>query len=54
MLNSVNLIGRLTDSPSSRNTASGTTVGNLRLAVQRPRRNGEDQGAEDQSDPHVD
>jgi single-strand DNA-binding protein len=45
MLNSVNIIGNLTRDPELRNTAS-TEVANLRVAVQRRKRNGEDQGAD--------
>ncbi len=39
----INLIGRLTADPTL-NERKGTQVGNLRLAVQRPRKDGEDQG----------
>jgi single-strand DNA-binding protein len=45
-MNSVNLIGRLTADPDVRNAKNDTTVGSLRLAVQRPRKDGEDQGAD--------
>lgn len=45
-MNSVNLIGRLTANPDLRSTRSDTKVGSLRLAVQRPRKDGEDQGAD--------
>ena len=45
-MNSVNLIGRLTADPDLRNAKNDTTVGSLRLAIQRPRKDGEDQGAE--------
>ena len=41
----INLIGRLTADPTL-NERKGTQVGNLRLAVQRPRKDGEDQGAD--------
>ena len=44
-MNSVNLIGRLTSDPELANR-SGTDVGRLRLAIQRPKRDGEDQGAD--------
>src|SRR5258708_2719915 len=44
-MNSVNLIGRLTADPTL-NERKGIQVGNLRLAVQRPRKDGEDQGAD--------
>jgi single-strand DNA-binding protein len=39
------LIGRLTAAPEVQDR-SGTQVGRLRLAVQRPRRDGEDRGAD--------
>jgi single-strand DNA-binding protein len=42
-MNSVNLIGRLTKDPESHETSGGTQVTTIRLAVARPRRNGEDQ-----------
>ena len=42
---SINLIGRLTADPTL-NERKGIQVGNLRLAVQRPRKDGEDQGAD--------
>ena len=45
-MNSVNLIGRLTADPDLRTAKNDTTVGSLRLAIQRPRKDGEDQGAE--------
>jgi single-strand DNA-binding protein len=45
MLNGVILIGRLTSDPTLEDR-SGTQVGRLRLAVQRPRRDGEDRGAD--------
>ena len=45
-MNSVNLTGRLTQAPEL-HERSGTQVGRLRLAVQRPRSNeGEDRGAD--------
>jgi single-strand DNA-binding protein len=44
-MNSVNLIGRLTADPTL-TERKGIQVGNLRLAVQRPRKDGEDQGAD--------
>ncbi len=45
-MNSVNLTGRLTADPELHDR-SGTQVGSLRLAVQRPRtRDGEDRGAD--------
>ena len=45
-MNSVNLIGRLTADPELRAGRNDTTIGSLRLAVQRPRKDGEDQGAD--------
>jgi single-strand DNA-binding protein len=45
-MNNCQLIGRLTNDPAVRETGNGTSVASLRLAVQRPRRNGEDQGAD--------
>ncbi|HET7488812.1 MAG TPA: single-stranded DNA-binding protein [Acidimicrobiales bacterium] len=44
-MNTVSLIGRLTADPELRYTAGGTPVCNLRLAINRPRRDGQDQGA---------
>ncbi len=46
MLNSVILHGRLTTDPELKATTTGTSVANLRVAVQRPKRNGEDAGAD--------
>lgn len=47
MLNQVVLIGRLAADPEIRYTPSGTAVGKLRLAVQRPKRqDGQDPGAD--------
>jgi single-strand DNA-binding protein len=45
-MNAVQLTGRLTTEVEFRTTDSGTEVASLRLAVQRPRREGEDQGAD--------
>lgn len=42
-MNSVNLIGRLTKDPETRMTGRGTTVADLRIAVNRPKQNGADQ-----------
>ena len=42
-MNSVQLIGRLTKDPKSHETTGGTSVTTIRLAVSRPKRNGEDQ-----------
>ena len=44
-MNTVTLTGRLTADPELRNTTNGS-VASLRLAVQRPRKDGEDQGAD--------
>jgi single-strand DNA-binding protein len=44
-MNRIELTGRLTHDPEMRATPSGVDVAQLRLAVPRPRRNGEDQGA---------
>ncbi len=44
-MNTVNLIGRLTADPELRHTAGGTPVCTVRLAVNRPRKDGQDQGA---------
>lgn len=44
-MNTVNLIGRLTADPELRHTNGGTPVCNLRLAVNRPRKDGQNQGA---------
>ncbi len=44
-MNTVNLIGRLTADPELRNTNGGTPVCTVRLAVNRPRKDGKDQGA---------
>ncbi len=45
-MNSVNLVARLTTEPVVRSAAGGSQVASLRLAVPRPRRDGEDQGAD--------
>ncbi len=46
-MNTVNLIGRLTADPELRESGSGTSVGHLRLAVQRSKgKDGEDRGAD--------
>ena len=45
-MNSVQLTGRLTTAVQTRATNGGTHVASLRLAVQRPRKDGEDQGAD--------
>ena len=44
-MNTVSLIGRLTADPELRHTAGGTPVCTIRLAVNRPRKDGQDQGA---------
>jgi single-strand DNA-binding protein len=43
-MNTVNLIGRLTADPELRYTNGGTPVCTLRLAVNRPPKDGQDQG----------
>ena len=45
-MNSVSLTGRLTQNVTARTTTDGTSVGTMRLAVQRPRKDGADQGAD--------
>jgi single-strand DNA-binding protein len=45
-MNHVSLTGRLTTEPTSRSANSGSQVVSLRLAVPRPRKDGEDQGAD--------
>jgi single-strand DNA-binding protein len=42
----ISLIGNLTRDPELRTTPSGTSVSDLRLAINRPKKNGEDQGAD--------
>jgi single-strand DNA-binding protein len=44
-MNTVSLIGRLTADPELRTTTGGTPVCTVRLAINRPRKNGQDQGA---------
>ena len=44
-MNTVNLTGRLTADPELRTTTNGS-VASLRVAIARPRKNGEDQGAD--------
>src|ERR1700761_7761892 len=44
-MNTVTLTGRLTTDPELRPTTNGS-VASLRLAIQRPRKDGEDQGAD--------
>jgi len=44
-MNTVALIGRLTADPELRFTAGGTPVCTVRLAINRPPKDGEDQGA---------
>jgi single-strand DNA-binding protein len=44
-VNAVNLTGRLTTDPELHDRA-GTQVGRLRLAIQRPRKDAEDRGAD--------
>jgi single-strand DNA-binding protein len=45
-MNNVQLIGNLTQNPELRKTRSERAVATLRLAVPRPRKDGEDQGAD--------
>lgn len=45
-MNSCQLIGRLTQDISLRQARNDTTVASLRLAVQRPRKDGNDHGAD--------
>lgn len=45
-MNKVILIGRLTKDPDIRNTQSGATVAHYTLAVDRPKREGEEQSAD--------
>ena len=45
-MNNVSLIGNLTRDPELRTTPSGTSVSDLRLAINRPKRGGEEQGAD--------
>lgn len=44
-MNNINLIGRLTRDPDLEQTANGTAVCRIRLAVPRRRKDGRDQGA---------
>ena len=44
-MNSINLIGRLTRDPEADQTAGGTSVCRIRLAVPRRKKEGKDQGA---------
>lgn len=44
-MNTISIIGRLTADPELRHTNGGTPVCTLRLAVNRPRKDGQDQGA---------
>ena len=45
-MNRVTLIGNLTSPPEVRTTQAGQSIAKMRLAVSRPRRDGEDQGAD--------
>lgn len=46
-MNSVNLIGRLTDKPELRYTENKLAIGNFKIAINRmPGKNGEDRGAD--------
>jgi single-strand DNA-binding protein len=42
-MNNVNIIGRLTKDPETRTTPGGSTVVSLRVAVERPKKDGADQ-----------
>ncbi len=44
-MNTISLIGRLTADPELRTTNGGTPVSTVRLAVNRPPKDGQDQGA---------
>jgi single-strand DNA-binding protein len=44
-MNSINLIGRLTRDPEKRDVSADMSVVKLRLAIPRPKKNGEDRGA---------
>ena len=46
MLNNVSLVARVVQAPALRTTNGGTNLTTLRVAIQRPRKNGEDQGAD--------
>jgi len=45
-MNQVALVARIAQAPALRTTNGGTHVATLRVAVQRPRKDGEDQGAD--------
>jgi single-strand DNA-binding protein len=45
-MNNVSLTGRLTQAPDLRERGESTSVATLRVAVQRPRKDGSDQGAD--------
>jgi single-strand DNA-binding protein len=45
-MNQVQIIARVATTPTLRATSSGTNIATLRLAIPRPRKNGEDQGAD--------
>ena len=42
----ISLTGRLTTDPTVRTSSSGSEIASLRVAVQRPRKDGNDQGAD--------
>jgi single-strand DNA-binding protein len=45
-MNTVSLVARVAQNPALRTTTGGTNVTTLRVAVPRPRKDGEDQGAD--------
>jgi single-strand DNA-binding protein len=45
-MNNVSLTGRLTQNVTVLNTGDGSTVATMRIAIQRPRKDGADQGAD--------
>lgn len=45
-MNKLTIIGNLTNDPEMRSTTSGKEICNFTVAVNRPRRNGQDQGAD--------
>jgi single-strand DNA-binding protein len=45
-MNNISLVARVVQAPALRTTTGGTNVTTLRVAVPRPRKDGEDQGAD--------